>query len=411
MKGYFLLSLFVLSLFAAMPAYAQTQPNPTMFHCLGSCPFEQDQNRVISVTPIPTSSTHIFQQVTNSPSQTVSITNTSPSPSTSPSSVQTTTSSSSCISISSNEGLIQQFVAFLLELLVLLLQQSGIQIPGVTSCTPTITTPVTGIVSPTVAPVATTSPTATVSTPTSTPTSAPANIVQPTVIPTPTTTTTPTTVTLPITAIENWAGYVYPVEPGTTNDTVTASWTIPTVTCDTKGVVSPWTGFGGFVQNDNNIAQLGDDFDCSSGAIAYNPWTEAFPAAPIYYNHPISVGDQITASVKYPGNGDYDTSITDITKGWNVSVTMTFTSGVLAAQSGETVLEELNTGAALQDFNPVDFTNSDFSFDGDALQGFSLARGLVRLELASSLNPNARNVTAVTTTSPITGGTFSISKQ
>jgi hypothetical protein len=406
---YFLLFLSVIFLFAAIPAYAQTQPNPTMFHCLGSCPSVEQKNGVAAVTPIPTSSTPISQEVT----QTVSFTNVSPSPTPSATSSQTSTT---CLSFSSQKGAVKQLVALLLELILQLLQQLGVQIPGVTSCTPTTTTPVTGSITPTVAPVMTTSPTTATSAPTtspttttSTPTSTPQATVAPT--PTPTTAATPaTTVTLPITALDNWAGYVYTVAQGTTNDTVTASWTIPSVTCDTKGIISPWTGFGGYTQADHNIAQLGDDFDCTSGTIAYNPWTEAFPAAPIYYNHPIKLGDQMTASVQYSGAGKFATSMTDTTQGWNVSVAMTFTTGALAPANGETVMEELATGAALQDFSPIAFTNSDFSFSGGTPEGFSSAPGLVRLELASSLAGNARNVTAATATSPVTGGSFSISK-
>jgi peptidase A4-like protein len=401
MKSFSILFLLILVSFFATPADAQI-PSP---NCLGACPtvhpsssssqnplFGSPSTAAPSTVPssAPAFTSPVPAPIATNPSPTGSNLCTTTQP-------QLTYRSWGRHRRGKKRGFLQQGSSSLIQLIMQLLQQFGIQIPGLSSCPTGTTQPVTGITP-------SSSPAISTFLPSNTPSSAPTFTPTSAIVPTSAPSGGGTTGNLPDSSLSNWAGYAYTVTNGTTKATITSTWANSVVTCNNRGIVSPWPGFGGY-SDDNNIAQLGEDFDCTSGTVSYNPWSEAYPANSVYYNNPTSQGDTVTASVTFNGNGAYSTTMSDTTKGWTITVPMKFTSGALTPLNGEVIVENVGSGTTspIPNFSPIIFKNSNFSFGGATAQGISAAPGLVKMDLGSGNK-------ATTTTSSVTGGAFTISK-
>lgn len=220
--------------------------------------------------------------------------------------------------------------------------------------------------------------------------------------PTPVTSTTGTTTGTPTTVANvrqgnNWAGYYYSV-PSSSNASISTQYTIGNATCTNNGLGAPWIGFGG-VDNVSDIAQLGVAYDCSTGTIAYKPWTEAYPAAPIYYNDKnAKSGDVITSVVTYTGNNSYTTDMKNTTQGWEINVPMSLSN---AMGYGDFIFET-SGGKTPDSFGTVNFTNSLFSNSSTTPNtNMGSAPSLVRCEIV-------QNGTTYTNTSAINGNGFTI---
>ncbi|MFI9722137.1 G1 family glutamic endopeptidase [Streptomyces sp. NPDC052396] len=112
----------------------------------------------------------------------------------------------------------------------------------------------------------------------------------------------------------NWGGYV---AQGSFSR-ITGSWVEPHATCNTSNdLFAPWVGLDGY--GSQTVEQTGVQTDCSSGSPVLSAWYEMYPAAPVYWNDPVSEGDHFTASVISQGNGVYTLTLTDDTKGWTES--------------------------------------------------------------------------------------------
>ncbi len=129
----------------------------------------------------------------------------------------------------------------------------------------------------------------------------------------------------------NWGGYV----SFGSFTTATASWTEPSVTCNsTNDLFAPWVGIDG--DGSSTVEQTGVATDCSSGRAVYQAWYEMYPAAPVYYSTssaPVSAGDKITATVTRTGTNTYRLDLADTTKGWSKSVTKSLTSKHASAEA------------------------------------------------------------------------------
>ncbi|MFJ9844179.1 G1 family glutamic endopeptidase [Kitasatospora sp. NPDC101155] len=109
-----------------------------------------------------------------------------------------------------------------------------------------------------------------------------------------------------------WGGYV---AQGSGFQSVSGSWTMPTVQCNTSNdLFAPWVGIDGY--GSQTVEQTGVQVDCSSGSPVYSAWYEMYPAPPQYFNDPVDAGDSFTASVVNSGGSTYTLQITDTTKGW-----------------------------------------------------------------------------------------------
>ena len=164
----------------------------------------------------------------------------------------------------------------------------------------------------------------------------------------------------------NWAGYV---ASGGTYTTVTSSWIQPAVACPAAtGTTVPaaafWVGLDGW--SDTSVEQTGTWADCSNGTPHYRAWYEFYPASPVYYSDTVAVGDTITASVQYEGNGYYAVDLADINRGWTED--HTFTSSGDADDSAEVVAEAPGSSSGevpLADYGDITFQNS--TIDGGSL--------------------------------------------
>jgi Peptidase A4 family len=136
----------------------------------------------------------------------------------------------------------------------------------------------------------------------------------------------------PLTNAGNWAGYG---ATGHTFTKITGSWTEAKAVCNADhDLYAPWIGIDG--DGTQTVEQTGVQTSCQSGHPVDSAWYEMYPAAPVYYNEPVSTGDKITASVTFNGGNSYTLKISDTTKGWTKSVTKS-----LSAQnaSAEAILE------------------------------------------------------------------------
>ncbi len=162
----------------------------------------------------------------------------------------------------------------------------------------------------------------------------------------------------------NWGGYV---ATGSFSS-VSGSWTEPHVTCNSSSdLFAPWVGLDGY--GSQTVEQTGVQTDCSSGSPVLSAWYEMYPAAPVYWNDPVSEGDSITASVVSNGGGNYTLTLTDNTKGWTEHVDQN-----LAAEnvSAEAVIE--SPTQSYPSFSELDFsgvTVDGQSFDSTNPQSFT----------------------------------------
>jgi hypothetical protein len=139
------------------------------------------------------------------------------------------------------------------------------------------------------------------------------------------------------------------VAQGSNFQSITGSWTMPQVTCNTgNDLFAPWAGIDGY--SSQTVEQAGIQVDCSSGSPALSAWNEMYPAAPVYWNDPASVGDSMTGSVTTDGSRTYTLTPTDNTAGW-----IEQTQQQLDAQnvSAEAVIE---SPSSYPSFGELDFT-------------------------------------------------------
>lgn len=162
----------------------------------------------------------------------------------------------------------------------------------------------------------------------------------------------------------NWSGYA--ATSGGYN-AVSASWTEPSVSCTSDGIVAFWIGLDGW--GSGTVEQDGTGVDCSSGSPEQFAWWETYPANDIQeYGDYVAAGDSMTSTVTYQGGDEYDMVLTDNTEGWTENNPVAGASGADNA-SAEIIAEAVTSGGSvteLPDFGQVDFTGS--TIDGDSLQ-------------------------------------------
>jgi hypothetical protein len=156
----------------------------------------------------------------------------------------------------------------------------------------------------------------------------------------------------------NWSGYAASGGDGSFNS-VSASWTQPTATCDDNGdeYAAFWVGLDGF--NSDSVEQTGTDSDCDAGTPDYYGWYEMYPANPVYFNNTVEPGDAMYASVTFTGTDTYTLTLTDYTQNW--TQTETENESGLANSSAEVITEAPSSyfgPLPLADFGTVNFSGS-----------------------------------------------------
>ncbi|HEY4023288.1 MAG TPA: G1 family glutamic endopeptidase [Pseudonocardiaceae bacterium] len=187
----------------------------------------------------------------------------------------------------------------------------------------------------------------------------------------------------------NWSGFV---ATGSGFSSASVSWTEPQVSCNSSNdLMAPWVGIDGY--GSNSVEQTGVQTDCSSGSPVDSAWYEMYPASPVYYNDPVSPGDQINSSVTTDGNGNYTLVLSDTTQGWTETTPASYQG---ANASAEAIIE--SPTAAYPNFGSVNF--SGFTINGSD---------------AGQFNPTALDASNSSGfedhTSALSGGSFSIAYQ
>jgi len=161
----------------------------------------------------------------------------------------------------------------------------------------------------------------------------------------------------------NWSGYGV---TGGTFTSVSASWTEPTVSCTTNGIVAFWVGLDGW--GSTSVEQDGTGVDCTTGSPQQFAWWETYPANSIQeYDAPVYAGDQLTSTVTAEPGSVYSMVLTDSTQGWTEKNAVSAPTARNA--SAEIVTEAVSSGTgvtALPDFQPIAFSGS--KIDGTSLQ-------------------------------------------
>ena len=190
-----------------------------------------------------------------------------------------------------------------------------------------------------------------------------------------------------------WAGYTV---TGTTYESVTATWTVPNLTCSTTqdSYTSPWVGIDGW--GTSTVEQIGIDNDCFDGQVIFAPWVEMYPADSIYFDEVVKPGDKITASVTFMGGGNYQLAESDATQGWSKTYSLTAT-GAAKRTSAEAIFEDLGENIPpVAQFSPLEFTDVQADgaplADGGELNETDLVRGSTQLTENSALNGDAFTV-------------------
>jgi Peptidase A4 family len=179
----------------------------------------------------------------------------------------------------------------------------------------------------------------------------------------------------------NWAGYA---ASGQKFTKITGHWVEPKAVCHGSALWAPWVGLDGF--NDFTVEQTGVQEQCVGGSVQVSGWYEMYPAAPVYYSNPASVGDHFTATVQYTGGTSYKLTLTDNTKNWSHTVSKNLSA---KNASAEAIIEAPGGFPSLP--NGVTFTG--VTVDGQKLAAF---------------NPSKLIATGGWTPGPLNGGTFTI---
>lgn len=187
---------------------------------------------------------------------------------------------------------------------------------------------------------------------------------------------------------------------------VSASWTVPAVTCPSAPFqyedqqMANWVGVDGF--NDSTVEQTGSAGYCFEGAPYYYVWYELYPAATVVGGPASCVndnvgcpqpGDHITASVTVrrvsPAEDAYQLTVTDLTDPANsLSATQYCATDVCFDNSANWIVERPafeDTGITpFSDFGTTGFTDATLTANGrqSDIQGYQ--GGVYDIEAADS---------------------------
>ncbi len=143
---------------------------------------------------------------------------------------------------------------------------------------------------------------------------------------------------------------------------VSAAWTVPTVTCGTSedSYSADWVGLDG--DGSNSVEQIGTSSDCDSGTPTYSAWFEFYPSVAVTTSDTVGAGDKMAASVvAIAGTDKFTLTLTDTTRSWTKTETAESPGGsgasaeiIAEAPSGS---ERVNSVLPLADFKTVTFSD------------------------------------------------------
>jgi len=150
----------------------------------------------------------------------------------------------------------------------------------------------------------------------------------------------PESLNSPIVSSTNWAGYVAASgrSPAPVVTAIYGSWIVQGVSPSTAAKYSSqWIGIGGFFNGDTSLIQTGTESDSARGGTSYGVWWETLPQAETKITEPVSAGDFIQASIICTmtctsSTQTWKITITDTTKGWTFTNTLTYSSRLKSAE-------------------------------------------------------------------------------
>ena len=161
----------------------------------------------------------------------------------------------------------------------------------------------------------------------------------------------------------NWSGYA---ASGGTFTSVTATWTVPTVTATSSGADATWVGIGGLSSND--LIQAGTQAMVDgSGTVEYSSWIEMLPQSSRNVPLSVSAGDSVTVTIAQQTGNDWLITMKNNTTKGTYSVTVQYSS---SNSSAEWVQEAPSVGrglVSLDQFGTVQFSGASAVRDGKTM--------------------------------------------
>lgn len=163
----------------------------------------------------------------------------------------------------------------------------------------------------------------------------------------------------------NWSGYAL---DGGTYNTVTTTWTQPSVDCSVtpNSYAAFWAGLDGYssstVEQDGTLAECvasGGRHSRTQTAVYYG-WYETYPNPMYQFGGTVTPGDVMTSTVTANNPTSFTLTLADTTAGWSKTTTQTLKSPA-ALSSAEVIAEapSSNRGVLpLADFGTMSFTSS-----------------------------------------------------
>jgi hypothetical protein len=161
----------------------------------------------------------------------------------------------------------------------------------------------------------------------------------------------------------NWSGYA---ASGGRFTSVTATWTVPTVSATSSGADATWVGIGGL--NSNDLIQAGTQAMVDgSGTVEYSSWIETLPQSSRTAPLSVSAGDSVTVTLTQQSGNDWLIAMKNNTTKGTYSVIVQYSS---SNSSAEWVQEAPSVGrglVALDQFGTVQFTGASAVRDGKTM--------------------------------------------
>ncbi len=166
----------------------------------------------------------------------------------------------------------------------------------------------------------------------------------------------------------NWSGYA---ANGGTFTSVTATWTVPTVSATSSGADATWIGIGGLTSND--LIQAGTQAMVDgSGTVEYSSWIEMLPQSSRNVPLSVSAGDSVTVTITQQSGNDWLIALKNNTTNGTYSVTVQYSS---SNSSAEWIQEAPSVGrglVSLDQFGTVQFSGASAVRDGKTMSAAAL---------------------------------------
>src|SRR5437762_10961121 len=165
----------------------------------------------------------------------------------------------------------------------------------------------------------------------------------------------------------NWSGYA---ASGGTFTSVTATWTVPTVSANSTGADATWVGIGGLSSRD--LLQAGTQAMVDGSGVTYTSWIEMLPQSSRNVPLSVSAGDSVTVTITQQSGNDWLIAMKNNTTNGSYSVTVQYSS---SNSSAEWVQEAPSVGrglVSLDQFGTVQFSGASAVRDGKTMSAAAL---------------------------------------